>query len=101
RDVPRAAVALGALLPDLIDKPRLWGGLTPYGRTVGHGLLFWGAALALWLLSSRRRGTSAALLVGGFSHLLADLADDLVEGLERTGHVFSAWFEIGRASCKE
>lgn len=91
RDVPLAAVALGALLPDLIDKPMLWGGLTPYGRTVGHGLLFWGAALALWLLSSRRPGTSAALLVGGFSHLLADLADDLVEGLERTGHVFSAW----------
>lgn len=85
-------IALGALLPDLIDKPLMLAGATPYGRTVGHSLLLWCAALALWLLVQRRSiGTSALLLLGGFSHLCVDLVDDLVEGLERTGYVFSAW----------
>ncbi|MCZ7685642.1 MAG: metal-dependent hydrolase [Sandaracinaceae bacterium] len=44
---------LGALLPDLLDKPAMWSGITPYGRTVGHSLLLWASFLALWLLAGR------------------------------------------------
>lgn len=88
-----SAIALGALLPDLIDKPLMWMGTTPYGRTVGHSLLLWCAGLALWLVSRRRSlmGPSSLLLLGGFSHLAVDLVDDVAEGFERTGYVFSAW----------
>ena len=43
-------LALGALLPDLIDKPLMWIGATPYGRTVGHSLLLWCLALTLSLV---------------------------------------------------
>ncbi|MCZ7685643.1 MAG: hypothetical protein M5U28_45445 [Sandaracinaceae bacterium] len=31
------------------------------------------------------------MLAGGFSHLAVDLIDDVAEGLERSGYVFSAW----------
>lgn len=84
-------VALGALLPDLIDKPLLWLGFTPYGRTVGHSLLLWGSALLLWLALRRPQPWSSAILLGAFSHLAVDLIDDVVEGFERTGYAFSAW----------
>jgi hypothetical protein len=87
-----AATSAGALLPDLVDKPAMWIGLTPHGRSVGHSLLFWGCALVLAFAAVRRRASIAALVVlGAFSHLVADLADDLAEGFERSGHAFSAW----------
>ncbi len=88
----RAAPAcLGALLPDLADKPAMWAGLTPYGRTLGHSLLAWALVGALWLVARRPRWL-AFVLVGGLSHLAVDLVDDVAEGLERSGYVFSAWF---------
>lgn len=89
-----APVSLGALLPDLIDKPMMWIGSTPYGRTVGHSLLLWGVAgvaLALLLGVRARRVTAGYVLLGGFSHLVVDLLDDVAEGLERSGYAFSAW----------
>lgn len=85
-----ALTALGALLPDLLDTPFLWLGFTPYGRTVGHALLLWCGALALWLWA-RRPPMGGAVLLGGFSHLVADLANDVNDGFERSGAVFSAW----------
>lgn len=87
-------VAVGALLPDLIDKPLLWLDFTPYGRTIGHSLLLWGSALLLWLIVQRpmAKSSSSAVLVGAASHLAVDLLDDVVEGFERTGYAFSAWF---------
>lgn len=96
RSLARLAPAwLGALLPDLLDKPAMWSGVTPYGRTVGHSLLLWAALLALWLLAGRARprgwASSGLVLAGGISHLAVDLVDDVAEGLERSGYVFSAW----------
>ena len=90
------AIALGALLPDLVDKTLMLIGLTPYGRTVGHSLVFWLFATWLWMLAMARRlpraGWLALVMVGGLSHLVVDLVDDVVEGVEHSGYVFSAWF---------
>lgn len=86
---------LGALLPDLVDKPAQWIGLTPYGRAVGHSALLWAALALVWLAvlwRPRSANHAAFLLLGGLSHLAIDLVDDVVEGLERSGYVFSAWF---------
>jgi hypothetical protein len=83
-------VFMGMLVPDLIDKWLLAMRLTPYGRTVGHSVLLWGAMTLLWALASMPR-RSAAFLLGGFAHLVIDLGDDVVDGFERSGYAFSAW----------
>jgi hypothetical protein len=94
------AVALawcGAMLPDVADKSLQWLGRTLYGRTVGHSALLWALCGAGCLLASRgatrseQRGASLMLL-GWLSHLVIDLIDDAVEGLERSGYAFSGWF---------
>ena len=88
-------VWVGMFLPDLIDKPLLLVGYTPYGRSIGHSLFFWCVMAVLWMVAYAwrftRARTFAALLVGGLSHLAVDLADDAVMGLERSGYAFSAW----------
>ena len=91
RDGPTVAVVIGALLPDLIDKP-LWLAVPGLGgRTIGHSLLFAGPLCALVALDSRRSGRPAvgvlvsprtrarraplvgvAFAVGYASHLLGD-----------------------------
>ncbi|HJL19537.1 MAG TPA: hypothetical protein RMH99_27995 [Sandaracinaceae bacterium LLY-WYZ-13_1] len=89
------AVTVGAVAPDVIDKPVWLLGFSPYGRTVGHSLSLWGGALVLWLVAggARLRGARALgwLVAGGLSHLLVDLVDDLVEGFQMSGFAFSAW----------
>lgn len=92
----RAAwIAGGAILPDVIDKSAMLVGLTPYGRTVGHSASLWALLLLGWIWA-RARGLSRApalglITLGGVSHLLVDLVDDVFEGFERTGYAFSAW----------
>lgn len=92
-----APALLGALLPDLMDKPALWMGFTPYGRTVGHSAIVWALFSLAWVVAFRRRASVSAsiagfVVLGGLSHLAIDLVDDVIEGLERSGYVFSAWF---------
>ena len=70
------AVAFGALLPDLIDKPLIWIVLRDSefgGHHVGHSLLFT-CALALVGIVLRKRGSEVLLLVsfGAFTHVLFD-----------------------------
>ncbi len=88
------AVILGALTPDLIDKSLKLFGVYPWGRTVGHSVFFWILiALIAALASERGRGARlTAFALGGFSHMIADFADDLVGGLHYTGYLVSAWF---------
>lgn len=90
------AIALGALLPDLIDKSLMLIGATPHGRTVGHSFVFWLFVTWLWMLAVGRRlpraGWLGGVLVGGISHLAVDFVDDVVEGVEHSGYIFSAWF---------
>ena len=88
-------VWVGTFLPDLVDKPLMLVGVTPYGRTVGHSLVLWATFALLFGLAWARRLPQATalggLLLGGVGHLLTDLVDDVVAGVERTGYVFSAW----------
>ena len=66
-------VALGALLPDLIDKPLSWF-LIDNGHTFGHTLLFALTILlpGLYLLVSRNEPRLLAVGVAVLSHLAGD-----------------------------
>lgn len=69
-------VALGALLPDLIDKPLAWSGLIGShtgGHFIGHAILFQ-VALLLTGLALARRGHCELVLVaiGALTHIAAD-----------------------------
>ena len=70
-------VVLGALLPDLIDKPLVWW-IVPSdqagGHHIGHALLFSAALIAAGLLLSHRAGDNRLLLlgIGSLSHVLID-----------------------------
>lgn len=71
-----ALVAVGALLPDLVDKPLAWYlGVLPTGRTLMHSVLvvvpLSTAAIAL-AARYDRRPWGTALALGVLSHLLLD-----------------------------
>jgi len=77
RDVPAVALAFGAVLPDLIDKPLAWEfGLFDTGYAAAHSL-FLGvpAAVAVYALAERRRAGAAggAFLIGYVLHLVGDV----------------------------
>lgn len=74
RSVPLLVVALGALLPDILDKPFAFGVLhADSGRLLGHTIAF-AAALAAGaiILRGRARGILAALAFGAAMHLVLD-----------------------------
>ena len=70
-------LAVGTLLPDLVDKPLAWQfGLLESGRSLGHSLVVAAVVLGvLWVVLVPRvgRGSVVALAVGSLSHPLADL----------------------------
>jgi hypothetical protein len=80
-------VLVGAVLPDLIDKGLLAGGLVVGSRGVGHSLLLWAVVAALAWPVVRLRGVT----LGGISHLLADCVDDLLAGVFHSGTLLTAW----------
>jgi hypothetical protein len=65
-------VILGALLPDLIDKPLQLIGIGN-GRWWAHAPLLWMAVLGGVYLLSHNKPVVLALVLGIFSHLLFDL----------------------------
>ena len=71
-------VALGCLLPDLLDKPLWLLGLARGTRLFGHTLLFVGALLVAGWLS--RRPWLRAIGLGAVTHLALDLAGELFSG---------------------
>lgn len=71
-------VVVGAVFPDLIDKPLQWSGLLIDGRTAGHSLLIGGPIVFLvgfWLY--RRTGNGDALVALCASWLLHPIADGI------------------------
>ena len=73
-------VVLATFLPDLIDKPLFYAGLTSHGRMAAHSLWAWagGSILVLTLTKSR---TGVAYSVGYLGHLVADLVTGSVPWL--------------------
>jgi len=82
----RAALFLGCVLPDLIDKPLYYGlsfatgrhaaelGLISSTRTLGHSLLF--ALVVFGLVSFWSRPRARAIFAGMLTHLALDLSGD-------------------------
>lgn len=87
-------VILGALLPDMIDKPLRLLGVYPWGRTIGHSIFTWallvGFVLLIDLLLYRLPG-SKWVLFGAMTHLVADLTDDIVSGFQFAGFALTSW----------
>ena len=70
------AVIVGALLPDLVDKPLAWGlGVLPEGRSLAHSLITMTVVIAVLLPVAVRYGRTkegVAFSLGWFSHIAAD-----------------------------
>jgi len=82
------AVAVGALFPDLVDKPLAWSfALLPSGRSLAHSLLVAvPVAAAVWVTARRagRPAVGAAFGAGYLAHLPADVLYPLFLGNEPT-----------------
>lgn len=88
--LPITAVAIGTILPDLIDKPLYYGlrlltgagregvGLITCTRTIGHSGIFLIALSALYLWKRNRIILSIA--IGAATHHLLDLFQDIALG---------------------
>ncbi|WP_331236251.1 metal-dependent hydrolase [Natronorarus salvus] len=74
---------LAAALPDLIDRPLYWAGLTPVGRTLAHSLLFAIPLIALVRFVTRRVDRSVlgvAFAIGYLSHVVTDVPWHVLAG---------------------
>lgn len=92
-------VIFGGVVPDLIDKPILWFGLSVYGRTIGHSVLFWFAVslIALLVQAKSTKNSRWSIYIswsslGIGSHLLADLMEQAWVGLLRTEFMITSWW---------
>jgi hypothetical protein len=98
RKLPPWPLYLGCLLPDLIDKPLyyalLWLHRLPPlitgTRTLGHTGLFLLALLVLAALA--RRPWAWALFAGVATHLVLDIAGELVTGANPESSIWIAIF---------
>jgi len=77
-------VLLGALLPDLVDKPLAWTfGVLPAGRSLAHSLLTASVLVVAARRVARRRGDvtlGTAFGVAYLSHLAADVVFPIISG---------------------
>lgn len=77
-DVATIAVVLGALFPDLIDKPLAWHfAVLPTGRSLAHSLLVLFPLVLVVVVVAKRRGRPSwglAFGIGAISHPLVDAA---------------------------
>jgi hypothetical protein len=97
--LPPRWLIFGCLLPDLIDKPLFYGLLWTRGdpdslisgsRSIGHSGLFLLALVALALVF--RRATLAAVVAGVATHLVLDIAGELVVGAAPDASIWIAVF---------
>jgi hypothetical protein len=99
RRLPARWLALGCLLPDLIDKPLFYALLWAEGhpdavirgsRSVAHSGLFLLALIALAAVA--RRAVPWALAAGVATHLALDIAGELITGADPDGSIWLAIF---------
>ena len=81
--LPIAYVVLGSALPDLVDRPLYWLGLTPYTHAVTHSIAVAVPACLVAIAVFGHRG--AALAVGWLVHVGTDFLNVLLtQGLSQT-----------------
>ncbi|AGB36901.1 hypothetical protein [Natronococcus occultus] len=80
---PIAYLVVGSALPDLVDRPLYWLGLTPFSHTVAHSIaVAVPAGLVLTRLFGRR---GAALSLGWLVHIATDFLNvATTQGLSAT-----------------
>ena len=97
--LPARWLALGCLLPDLIDKPLFYALLWAEGhadalirgsRSVAHSGLFLLALIALAAVA--RRAFLRALAAGVATHLVLDIAGELITGADPDSSIWLAIF---------
>lgn len=95
--LPAGWLALGCLLPDLIDKPLFYGLLWTEGhadaliagsRSIGHSGVFFLVLLAIALVA--RRPLVWALFAGVATHLGLDVLGELIMGAEAETSIWLA-----------
>lgn len=80
---PVAYLVLGSALPDVVDRPLYWLGLTPFTHTVGHSLAVAVPACAVAVALFGRRGVAFA--IGWLLHVATDFLNVLTtRGLSAT-----------------
>lgn len=72
------AVAIAALLPDLIDKPALLLTGVGYAKYLGHTLI--AVTAVTWLSALLRRGMATSVFFGMLMHLVEDALTAFIEG---------------------
>ncbi|MFX0021507.1 MAG: metal-dependent hydrolase [Candidatus Hermodarchaeota archaeon] len=73
--INKISLIIGALLPDIIDKPLLFLGLG-MGRSFSHSLLFlFVSFLIVHFVTKRNKSISLALFTGITAHMILDLPD--------------------------
>lgn len=92
--LPVAVLLLGALFPDLIDKPLAAAGVVGYGRSVAHSL-FTASALvaAAGFLAGKwsRVDAGVAFGIGYLSHVAVDMYGPVLTGTDAVDTAFLFW----------
>lgn len=87
-------VLLGAVFPDLVDKPLVVLGVVEYGRSAAHSLLSASAVLVvLWKLGegAGRSEATVAFATGYLSHVVVDMYGPLLTGSQSMDTAFLLW----------
>ncbi len=80
---PVAYLVAGSVLPDVVDRPLYWLGVTPFSHTVAHSLVV--AVPVCVLLSTLFGRRGLAVSIGWLFHLLTDFLNVLTsQGLSAT-----------------
>ncbi len=88
---------VGALTPDLIDKPLLLLGVMSGGRTLGHSVFFLLFTVLLWAVIRRWKDRETAVpfalwSLGVATHSVADVLEDATRGFLEGGTLIRSWF---------
>jgi len=75
--LPIVFLGVGAILPDLLDKPLNILGIAPCSRYFGHSIFFPIIAGLITLVIFRKKLPAIAITFGGFAHIIQDFQGNL------------------------